>query len=828
MANLKMGKASAGWTSFSHKVMQSGRNFIDQSKAAQTLRNKGWSILLIAMGFLLGRAMILEQLTPFALSYFAVIYYLRKDLMQAVGVAICLGSFFSIHQHMAVIIASLLVFILIQKGLQKYDHTELSYAPLLVFSTSFLVRLFMVLVSSQISWYMLMLICVEAMLAFIMTLIFIQALPIFTMTRTHRQLKHEEIVCLVILIASVMTGTVGWEFADISVQHVLSRYLILLFAFVGGAPLGTTVGVVCGLILSLADSAAIHQMSLLAFAGMLAGLLKEGNKLAVSFGMLLGTAILSLYVGEEGVFIPSLWESLAAVTLFMLTPLKSIRTIARQVPGTQESIKGQQDYAKRIRTLLGDRIQQFAEVFSQLAHSFSQSSATSMERSETTADRFINSVADRTCATCWRQNKCWDQHYERTVSYMTEMMHALHEEPHIASEDFPLSWKQACIKNEYMLSIMKQQFAAYRKQLLLRKQIKESKQLVSDQLLGVSQVMDDLAKEIKREGQALFAQEEQIRHALEDLGLSIHRIDIVSLDEGNVEIEMIHQYNEGYDECKKIIAPLLSNILGEQITVHKQQFNHEGDGYCTVIFTSAQEFVVKTGSAEAAKGGELLSGDSFSMMELGNGKFAVAISDGMGNGERAHAESKTALTMLHHFLQSGMNEKLAIKSVNSVLLLRSSDEMFATIDVALIDLYNAFTTFVKIGATPSFIRRGREVLTVSAHNLPAGIVQDIDIDLITIQMQPGDVLIMMTDGVYDAPGHTANKELWMRRIILEIDATDPQHIADVLLERVVRSNGGAIRDDMTIVVAAIDRVKPEWATIRWVNKAPFDRPKIVS
>lgn len=66
-----------------------------------------------------------------------------------------------------------------------------------------------------------------------------------------------------------------------------------------------------------------------------------------------------------------------------------------------------------------------------------------------------------------------------------------------------------------------------------------------------------------------------------------------------------------------------------------------------------------------------MSGDSFSTVELGNGTFAVALSDGMGNGERARMESSAALNILEQLLQSGMDEKLAIKSVNSVLMLRS-------------------------------------------------------------------------------------------------------------------------------------------------------------
>src|SRR5690606_3949105 len=142
----------------------------------------------------------------------------------------------------------------------------------------------------------------------------------------------------------------------------------------------------------------------------------------------------------------------------------------------------------------------------------------------------------------------------------------------------------------------------------------------------------------------------------------------------------------------------------------------------------------------------------------------------MGNGERARIESSSALTILQQLLESGMDEKLAIKSVNSVLLLRSSDEMYDTVDVALIDLNNARTTFLKNGSTPSYIKRGNEVICVSANNLPDRIIQEIEVDLISVQLQKDDILIMITEGVYDAPGHAVNKELWMKRIIQEIEA----------------------------------------------------------
>lgn len=810
--------AGSGWGARLHEI-----------RAVQWLAAKRWTIVLLAIAFLLGRAMILEQLSPFAIAFFAVIYFLRREVLTPVAFFLFAGSLLAVEPRTGYMITQMIVFLLIQKGIERYERSDISYAPLLVFVSSFAVQVFSHMVEAQLTWFTLVMAAVESALALILTLIFIQALPVFTLTRKHYHLKHEEIVCLMILLASVMTGTVGWVVQGVSVEHIISRYFILLFALVGGAPMGASVGVVTGLILSLANVQAIYQMSLLAFSGMLAGLLREGRRLAVAFGMLIGSSILTVYLGSQSDVLRSTGESLIAVALFLLTPRGVVQTVAKYVPGTQENLKTQQDYAKKVRDITAGRVQQFSEVFRQLSRSFKQLTGQEEQLGkDEEVGHFMNSVANKACANCWKKGKCWNQEFYRTYEYMTDMITSIEKDEKFARKDIPNDWKRICVKTEQVLGIMKNQYAAYRNNLHWKKQIQDSRQLVAEQLTGVSQVMEDLAREIKREGHELYLQEEQIRNALEELGLSIHTIDIITLDPGNVEIEIVHQYTKGFDECRKIIAPLLSDILGEHIAVKNEQYIGRGQGYYTVTFGSAKEFEVETGIAGAAKGGDLLSGDSYSTVELGNGKFAVAISDGMGNGERARAESSAALSILQQLLQSGMDEKLAIKSVNSVLLLRSSDEVFATVDLALIDQYTAKTTFLKIGSTPSFVKRGDEVLTITASNLPIGILKDIDVDLVGLQLAPGDVLIMMTDGVYDAPGHAVNKELWMKRVIQEIDTEDPQEFADILLERMVRHSHGEIRDDMTVVVAKVSKYQPEWATFRWPGLNRFERPKTVS
>jgi stage II sporulation protein E len=360
---------------------------------------------------------------------------------------------------------------------------------------------------------------------------------------------------------------------------------------------------------------------------------------------------------------------------------------------------------------------------------------------------------------------------------------------------------------------VQQELTYFKANQKLKKQVQESRRLVADQLMGVSEVMGDFAKEIQRERENHHKQEEQILEALQEFGIHIEQVEIYSLEQGNVDIDMTIPYCQGHGECEKLIAPMLSDILGETILVNSEECAAFPNGFCHVTFRSAKAFAVETGVAHAAKDGGLISGDSYSTIELGCGKYAIAISDGMGNGERAHAESKETLLLLQKILQSGIEEQVAIKSVNSVLSLRTTDEIFSTLDLAMIDLQNADAKFLKIGSTPSFVKRGHKVMKIQASNLPMGIIQEFDVDVVSEQLKAGDLLIMMSDGVFEGPKHVENFDLWMKRKITELKTDDPQEVADLIMEEVIRSRSGNIEDDMTVVVSRIKHNTPKWTSI---------------
>lgn len=783
-----------------------------QMKSEDIFIKKGISLAII--GFLLGRALILSQLAPFGLPFFAAVFLMRRDRAPLALFGLIAGGLTVHYSNSLVIFASAFLLLLFHKIKKPAVEGQFKTMSMYVFASLFLVNLAeQYLVFRTIQLYDLMMIGVEAGLAMILTLIFIQSIPMLTVRTKSQSLKTEEIVSIIILLASVMTGTIGWMIYDLSLDHIFSRYLVLLFGLAGGAAIGSTVGVVTGLIFSLASIASLYQMSLLAFSGLLGGLLKEGRKIGVASGLLIATLLIGLYGEGTNNIMVTLYESLIAVALFILTPSSIINKIAKHIPGTVENSDEQQQYARKVRDVTAQRVEQFSHVFEALSNSFSQvDERGSLEEDEKEFDYFLSNVTEKTCQLCFKKEQCWSKNFNTTYDGMQEIMLQLSENNGQLPQKTSKEWGKYCSRGPQVIGAIAQELTYFEANQKLKRQVKESRKLVADQLRGVSAVMDDFAKEIQRERKNHHVHEESILEAIQDFGLHIGHVEIYSLEQGNVDIEMSVPYCQGRGECEKLIAPMLSDILGETIVVHSEECATYPNGQCEVIFRSAKKFTVETGVAHAAKGGGLVSGDSYTTMEIGCGKFAIAISDGMGNGERAHFESTETLKLLQKFLQSGIEEKIAIKSVNSVLSLRTTDEIFSTLDLAMIDLQDARAKFLKICSIPSFIKRGDKIIKIESSNLPMGIIQDFDVDVVSEELKAGDILIMMSDGVFDGPAHVENIEFWLKRKIKEMETDDPQEISDLILEEVIRTKG-IIDDDMTVVTSKIKHNTPKWASI---------------
>lgn len=776
----------------------------------QLIKEKDFLLYIVA--FLLGRAVILNELVPFSLAFLVSVWLVKKERSRLVIVASLLGALtISVANSLVIMISFLFFGFFASLGLFVESQKHLPY---IIFLSSFISRVTFTSLIGDWTSYRFLIAFVEALLSVVLFLIFIQSTPLLTPKRYKTSLKNEEMISFVILFTSVLAGLSGIVILGVSLDYVVSRYLILLFAFTGGPTIGATVGVVIGLILSLVNEPTLAQMSLLAFSGLLGGLMREGKKLMVSLGLLIGTFLLGFYSFDGGGLFPSLLATIVAISLFALTPKSFIHRFARYIPGTNEQIEEQQQYLQKLRDVTAHRMEQFSDVFMALSKTFTGKliEQPSPEDDQKDTDDYLSHVTERTCQTCFKKKYCWSEHFDDTYEQMKQMKQELTENGAV-SHMTEAKFNKHCVKPHKVEAVMKEELSYYHANQQLRRQVGESRRFVADQLLGVSEVMNDFAKEIVHERDRHDQQEQQILAALQSIGIEVDQLDIYSLRKGEIDIEMTLSLYQYHGEGEKIIAPILSDILAEIVIVKEEEVSPMPNGYCFLIFHSAKKYQLAVGVSHAAQNGGFISGDSYSTMELAAGKFALAISDGMGNGQRASEESMQTLRLLQQILQSGIDEQVAIKSINSVLSLRMTDEVFSTLDLAMIDLQTAYAQFLKIGSTPSFIKRGRQVIQIESSNLPIGIVKEFDVEVVDEQLQDGDLLIMTSDGIFEAPKMVENPEIWLKRMIKGLDTDDPQDVADVLLEEVIRHTSGLIEDDMTIVVGKIKKYHSKWATI---------------
>lgn len=209
-----------------------------------------------------------------------------------------------------------------------------------------------------------------------------------------------------------------------------------------------------------------------------------------------------------------------------------------------------------------------------------------------------------------------------------------------------------------------------------------------------------------------------------------------------------------------------------------------------------------TGFAKAVKEGEKVSGDNYSFYEEDTGKLVAILSDGMGSGETACRNSGRVIEMMERLLEAGFGKGSAVQMINGALAATGQEQNMSTLDACSMDLYSGECEFVKVGAACTYIKRGRLVDRLSAQNLPLGVFQQIEPEIMSRMLQNGDYVIMLSDGILDALSQGLGEEV-LPEIIGRMEYTNPNEIANQILAYAIKQSKGQIRDDMTVLVIGI-------------------------
>ncbi|MFZ5966659.1 MAG: stage II sporulation protein E [Bacillota bacterium] len=761
-------------------------------------------IILNLLGLIFGRTLILDGLAPFGIAFFAML--LSKDSKyRFTGFMVMLGIMTTTAEisWLKYGIALLVCFGVFSVFRTRIGTETLNVA--ILGGIGMLVAGMIHLIITDFYAYDMFMLGFESVVVFVFIYILAYAVPVVVQKTNRKVLSNEELICIAITVAVSISGFSDIGFMGYSFKNIAGILLTLIFAFNGGASVGAAVGVTIGIITSMSSIGTPTVIGVYAFSGLLAGIFKDLGKMGSAVGMILGNAILTFYINGSTEVIIQFEEILTAFGLFMLMPKMVMEYMEKFVNATASMMQMDKAYSDRIKRLTYERLKEYSNGFSQLAATYGQIAEKNKVVDQQEMADIVNQVANKICKKCGMCRNCWNNNFYSTYHGVVDMIGQLETAGKLHDANMPEAIKKRCIKPDSFIQTVIDRFEIYKIHYQWQKKLFDTRQVIADQFRGISDSIQSLASEVNTEVHFKTEVEDALYVAFDKEKVGVNKVTVLEKDNGKFEIDIIKRPCYERKQCDEKIGPIVSRTLGKEVVRknHQCTVGEEGE-LCRFKLTEAEKYKICTGVARVSKDNDLQCGDSYSLLDLKEGKYMIALSDGMGSGERAAKESEMAITLLEQLMETGFDINTAIETINSILVSKSSDEMFSTIDLSMIDLYTGRLEFVKIGAVPSFIKRkngGVEVIQSSS--LPIGILHSIDIESLGQKLENGDFVIMMSDGIYDAGESLEAKRNWVISALSQIDSKNPQFIADELLERSIKRNGNKVADDMTVLVSRI-------------------------
>ena len=116
-------------------------------------------------------------------------------------------------------------------------------------------------------------------------------------------------------------------------------------------------------------------------------------------------------------------------------------------------------------------------------------------------------------------------------------------------------------------------------------------------------------------------------------------------------------------------------------------------------------------------------------------------------------------------------------------------------DICLFDPYDGVANFIKLGSTPTVIKRGNSAKVLISNALPIGACEFINCKIESEKLIGGDMVVLSSDGVFDAFGD----ENAFAGYINNINVSNVEIFAKNIIDEAIRRSGGKVLDDLTVV-----------------------------
>ena len=256
--------------------------------------------------------------------------------------------------------------------------------------------------------------------------------------------------------------------------------------------------------------------------------------------------------------------------------------------------------------------------------------------------------------------------------------------------------------------------------------------------------------------------------------------------------------NSTVDTLKRYIADAEARIDAE--LAFAKAIQHSALPSVFPPFPNRKEFDIRACMHTAKEVG----GDFYDFYFVDKNTLAFLIADVSGKGIPAAMFMMTAKTLLKSYAESGMGVAEVLTQANNKLCESNDAGMFVTVWMGYLNTKTGEVTYANAGHNPPFIRHadGRVDVVKSRPGLVLAGMEGIRYRTNTVQLKPGDLLYLYTDGVTEATDAENNLfgEARLQAVLQQKMSGDIQTVCTQVKEDVDRFVGEAPQfDDITML-----------------------------
>ncbi|MCI8441808.1 MAG: SpoIIE family protein phosphatase [Provencibacterium sp.] len=762
------------------------------SRAGARLRSYG-DILsyagMAALSLLLSCSVLFSQIAPFGIAITAAAsgdLSFAAVLGAAIGTLVAPGIEFKMKYMAAILVVGAVKWAV--SGHERL-RSNLLFSPLLA-GTVLGAAGFAVLMTGSPDGYELTLLLSEVLLA---------AGAAFFFMRTFSLLGRKEAVpfcqsdlsCAAITFGLLVVALCGFSLGGVSLGRTAAVLVILLCALKSGEAGGAISGIAAGVAACLHDYAFAFLMGSYGFGGLMAGVFSSFGRFGCAAAFIVVNGIsCALAVLVRPVALSPVYEACIASVLFILLPQ---RLLGRM---TLTPSAGQAISADSVKSIILNRLYAVRRALGDIS-TITEQVAGRLQKLDKSPFDVQAATADRVCKKCPYKLYCWQENFNSTSSALSELVLQMKQGKNPGPEDFPEPLLSACKRPQELLCALTESCSQQRR---LEEGFSKNVQLraiVLDQWKGIEQMIGDISSDITRIALQSEHTSARIREYLRRRGINFQSLSCYEDNGGHIviELETAPAISNNLDRTE--LSFDFSEICERDFSLPERV---EQPGSVLFVFHERPLYRLCSGVAQACSTGKRLCGDSFKFLEETDGRSMVILSDGMGSGSLAAIDSSMATSLISRLIRAQIGLEAALKLVNSAMLIKSGDESLATVDICLTDLYSGCVTLYKAGAAPSYIRKGGRVGYIESASLPAGILSPVEFEETRLQLEEGDIVLLVSDGV------TQTGEDWVLDELERFNGSDMQGFCDRIAALAKLRRTELHDDDITVFALQIHKI----------------------